>query len=185
MDIMSPGLNIAGPQCPIVVNSGSTPTSLVWKGLTEFITMNYWSDSELLLDCHPRVFSKYVNHIFRSYGKIRGGVNEWQLGFREYVLAIHESKAGSEEERLKRAFLISNVDRRGVNVADVYKFTGAMLSHGALDPEREARKLFLRLDPLGHGGGVGEAQFLCENTPKAPAGRTKTASNRLKMAKPD
>jgi hypothetical protein len=58
MDIMSPGLNIAGPQCPIVVNSGSTPTSLVWKGLTEFITMNYWSDSELLLDYHPRVFSK-------------------------------------------------------------------------------------------------------------------------------
>ena len=57
MDIMSPGLNIAGPQCPIVVNSGSTPTSLVWKGLTEFITMNYWSDSELLLYCHPRVFS--------------------------------------------------------------------------------------------------------------------------------
>ena len=39
MDIMSPGLNIAGPQCPIVVNSGSTPTSLVWKGLTEFITI--------------------------------------------------------------------------------------------------------------------------------------------------
>ena len=152
--------------------------------------MNYWSDSELLLDCHPRVFSKYVNHIFRSYGKIRGGGNEWQLGFREYVLAIHESKAGSEEERLKRAFLISNVDRRGVDVekdvADVYKSTGALL-----DPEREARKLFLRLDPLGQGGGVGEDQFLSAllqedgNTPKAPAGRTKTASNRLKMAKPD
>ena len=31
---------------------------LVWKSLTEFITMNYWLDSELLLDCHPRVFSK-------------------------------------------------------------------------------------------------------------------------------
>ena len=26
--------------------------------LTEFITMIYWSDSELLLDFHPRVFSK-------------------------------------------------------------------------------------------------------------------------------
>ena len=72
------------------------------------------------------------------------------------------------------------------DVADVYKSTGALL-----DPEREARKLFLRLDPLGQGGGVGEAQFLSallqedENTPKAPVGRTKTASNRLKMAKPD
>ena len=144
------------------------------------------------LALYARFFPKseageYVNHIFRAYGKIRG--NEWQLGFREYVLAIHESKAGSEEERLKRAFLIFDVDRRGVivekDVADVYKSTGAMLSHGALDPEREARKLFLRLDPLGHGGGVGEAQFLCENTPKAPAGRTKTTSNRLKMTKPD
>lgn len=143
------------------------------------------------LALYARFFPKseageYVNHIFRAYGKIRG--NEWQLGFREYVLAIHESKAGSEEERLKRAFLIFDVERRGVivekDVADVYKSTGALL-----DPEREARKLFLRLDPLGQGGGVGEDQFLSallqedQNTPKA--GRTKTASNRLKMAKPD
>ena len=68
MDIMSPGLNIAGPQCPIVVNSGSTPTSLVWKGLTEFITMNYWSDSELLLDYHPRVFSKCLQKSLIALG---------------------------------------------------------------------------------------------------------------------
>ena len=58
MEIISPGLNVSWTQSPIVVNSESTPTNLVWKSLTEFITMNYWLDSELLLDCHPRVFSK-------------------------------------------------------------------------------------------------------------------------------
>ena len=58
MDIMSPGLNIAGPQCPIVVNSGSTPTSLVWKGLTEFITIGQTQTFSSI--AIQGVFSKYL-----------------------------------------------------------------------------------------------------------------------------
>ena len=138
---------------------------------------------------------EYVSHVFRAYGKSRNGVGEWQLGFREYALAIHETSSGSEEARLKRAFLMFDVQKKGVieeeDVAAVYKSTGAMLDQGMVNPDEEARLLFLRLDPLGQGGGVDEAQFiealLQKEEPgkqaRAPA-RTKSTSNRLKGAKP-
>jgi len=139
----------------------------------------------------------YVSHVFRAYGSSRNRVGEWQLGFREYALAIHEIKSGSEEARLKRAFLMFDVEKRGVieekDVAAVYKSTKAMLSQGVVDPEEEAKLLFLRLDPLGQGGGVSEAQFVEAlllqqqeepgKQPRAPV-RTKRTSNRLKRAKP-
>ena len=138
---------------------------------------------------------EYVSHVFRAYGKSRNGGGEWQLGFREYALAIHETSSGSEEARLKRAFLIFDVQKKGVieekDVAAVYKSTGAMLDQGMVNPDEEAQLLFLRLDPLGQGGGVDEAQFiealLQKEEPgkqaRAPA-RTKSTSNRLKRAKP-
>jgi len=139
--------------------------------------------------------NEYVSHVFRAYGESRNGVGQWQLGFREYALAIHETNSGSEEARLKRAFLMFDVEKRGVieekDVAAVYKSTGAMLDQGMVDPEEEARLLFLRLDPLGEGGGVDEAQFVEAllqreepgKQPRAPV-RTKRTSNRLKRAKP-
>ena len=149
---------------------------------------------------------EYVSHVFRAYGKTRNGAgnDDWQLSFREYVLAIHETKSGSKEARLKRAFLMFDVEKRGVieekDVAEVYKSTGGMLKQGVNqmlkqgvdDPEEEARLLFLRLDPLGQGGGVDEAKFVeallqkgefC-NQPRTPA-RLKKTSNRLKRAKSD
>jgi len=134
---------------------------------------------------------EYVNHVFRAYG--RNVVGEWQLGFREYVLAIHETKSGSEEARLKRAFLMFDVEKKGVieekDVAAVYKSTGAMLEQGMINPEEEARLLFLRLDPLGQGVSVDEAQFIEAllkkeepgKQPRAPV-RAKMISNRLKRA---
>ena len=138
---------------------------------------------------------EYVNHVFRAHGKSRNGVGQWQLGFREYALAIHESKSGSEEARLKRAFLMFDVEKKGVieekDVAAVYRSTGAMLEQGLVKPDEEARLLFLRLDPLGQGGGVDEAQFVQALLQKEEAGkqpraaaRTKRTSNRLKRAKP-
>jgi len=139
--------------------------------------------------------NEYVSHVFRAYGESRNGVGQWELGFREYALAIHETKSGSEEARLKRAFLMFDVEKRGVieekDVAAVYKSTGAMRDQGMVDPEEEARLLFLRLDPLGEGGGVDEAQFVEAllqreepgKQPRAPV-RTKRTSNRLKRAKP-
>jgi len=149
---------------------------------------------------------EYVSHVFRAYGKTRKGAgnDDWQLSFREYVLAIHETKSGSEEARLKRAFLMFDVEKRGVieekDVAEVYKSTSGMLNQGVNqmlkpgvdNPEEEARLLFLRLDPLGQGGGVDEAQFVeallqkgesC-NQPRTPV-RMKRTSNRLKRAKSD
>ena len=88
-----------------------------------------------------------------------------------------------------------DVQKKGVieeeDVAAVYKSTGAMLDQGMVNPDEEARLLFLRLDPLGQGGGVDKAQFiealLQKEKPgkqaRAPA-RTKSTSNRLKRAKP-
>ena len=140
----------------------------------------------------------YVSHVFCAYGKSKNGVGEWHLGFREYVLAIHETKSGSEEARLKRAFLMFDVEKRGgieeKDVAAVYKSTRAMLSQGVVDPEEKAKQLFLRLDPLGQGGGVSETQFVeallllqQEEPGKQPRGpaRRKRTSNRLKKAKTD
>jgi len=136
---------------------------------------------------------EYVNHVFRAYGKSRSVVGEWQLGFREYALAIHETKSGSEEARLKRAFLMFDVEKKRVidekDVASVYKSTGAMLEQGMINPEEEARLLFHRLDPLGQGGSVDEAQFIEAllkkeepgKQPRAPV-RAKMISNRLKRA---
>ena len=149
---------------------------------------------------------EYVSHVFRAYGKTRSraGNDDWQLSFREYVLAIHETKLGSEEARLKRAFQMFDVEKRGVieekDVAEVYNSTRGMLKQGVNqmlkqgvdDPEEEARLLFLRLDPLGQGGGVDEVQFVeallqkgesC-NQSRTPA-RMKRTSNRLKRAKSD
>lgn len=141
---------------------------------------------------------EFVSHVFRAYGKTRNGAgnDDWQLSFREYVLAIHETKSGSEEASLKRAFLMFDVEKRGVieekDVAELYKSTRGMHKQGVDDPEEEARLLFLRLDPLGQGGGVDEVQFVeallqkgetC-NQPRTPV-RMKRTSNRLKRAKLD
>ena len=142
---------------------------------------------------------EYVSHVFRAYGKSRNGAgknDDYQLGFREYVLAIHETKSGSEEARLKRAFLMFDVEKRGVveekDVAEVYKSTSGMLKQGVVNPEEKARLLFLRLDPLGLGRGVDEAQFIealiqkgeSSSQPRASV-RMKRTSNRLKRAKSD
>ena len=143
---------------------------------------------------------EYVSHVFRAYGKSRNGAagknDDYQLGFREYALAIHETKSGSEEARLKRAFLMFDVEKRGVveekDVAEVYKSTSGMTKQGVVNPEEKARLLFLRLDPLGQGGGVDEAQFIealiqkgeSSNQPGASV-RMKRTSNRLKKAKSD
>ena len=88
-----------------------------------------------------------------------------------------------------------DAEKKGVidekDVATVYKSTGAMLEQGMINPEEEARLLFLRLDPLGEGGGVDETQFVEAllqkeepgKQPRTPV-RTKRTSNRLKRAKP-
>ena len=41
---------------------------------------------------------------YTNCGKSRNGSKEWQLGFRDYLLAVHETQCGSEEARLRRAF---------------------------------------------------------------------------------
>jgi len=156
---------------------------------------------------------EYVSHVFRAYGKTRNGAagknDDYQLGFREYVLAIHETKSGSEEARLKRAFLMFDVEKRGVveekDVAEVYRSTGGMLkqgmikqgvnqmlNQGVVNPEEEARLLFFKLDPLGQGEGVDEAQFIQALLQKGESGnqsrasvRMKRTSSRLKRAKSD
>jgi len=142
---------------------------------------------------------EYVGHVFRTYGKNHrngAGNDDYQLGFREYVLAIHETKSGSEEARLKRAFQMFDVEKRGVieekDVAEVYKSTIGMTNQGVVNPEEKARLLFLRLDPLGQGGGVDEAQFIEALLQKGESSnqlrtsvRMKRTSNRLKRAKSD
>ena len=93
---------------------------------------------------------------------------------------------------MRRAFKMFDVSKRGLveekDVVGVYKSTRGMFTEGALDAEEEARRLFLRLDPLGQfGGGVSEDQFveaLLVN--QAGASRSvKRTSSRLKRAKPD
>jgi len=151
---------------------------------------------------------EYVSHVFRAYGKSRNGAagknDDYQLGFREYVLAIHETKSGSEEARLKRAFLMFDVKKRGLveekDVAEVYKSTSGMTRQGVVNqgvnqmtnqgvanPEEKARLLFQRLDPHGQGGGVDEAQFIeallqSGNQPKASV-RTKKDFKSTKKGK--
>ena len=61
------------------------------------------------LDLYTKFFpsgeaSDYIGHVFRTYGKSRNGGKNWQLGFRDYLLAVHETQCGSEEARLRRAF---------------------------------------------------------------------------------
>merc|ERR1712004_316431 len=85
-----------------------------------------------------------------------------QLGFRDYLLAVHETQCGSQEARLRRAFKMFDLSKRGLveekDVVGMYKSTGRMFTQGALDAEEEARKLFVRLGQ--HGGGVSEDQFV-------------------------
>ena len=129
---------------------------------------------------------------YTNCGKSRNGSKEWQLGFRDYLLAVHETQCGSEEARLRRAFKMFDVSKRGLveekDVVGVYKSTGGIFTTGALDAEEEARRLFLRLDPLGQfGGGVSEDQFV-EALLMSQAGASrsvKRTSSRLKRAKPD
>jgi len=152
------------------------------------------------LDLYTKFFpsgeaSEYVGHVFRTYGKSRNRGKDWQLGFRDYLLAVHETQCGSEEARLRRAFKMFDVSKRGLveerDVVGVYKSTRGMFTEGALDAKEEARRLFLRLhslDPLGQfGGGVSEDQFveaLLVNQPGSSKSVKRTLS-RLKRAKPD
>jgi len=149
------------------------------------------------LDLYTKFFpsgeaSDYIGHVFRTYGKSRNGGKDWQLGFRDYLLAVHETQCGSEEVRLRRAFKMFDVCKRGLveekDVEVVYKSTVGMFTEGALDAEEEAKRLFLRLDPLGQfGGGVSEDQFveaLLVNQ-AGPSRSVKRTSRRFKRAKPD
>merc|ERR1712228_316647 len=107
--------------------------------------------------------SEFCDHVFRTFDTDKNGY----IDFKEFLLAIDVTSAGTPEEKLKWAFRMYDVDGNGViDLEEMTKIVQAiydMLGAGAVKPtdtaKERAKNIFNRMDE-NKDGNLTEEEFL-------------------------
>merc|ERR1712228_679180 len=106
---------------------------------------------------------QFCDHVFRTFDTDKNGY----IDFKEFLLAIDVTSAGTPEEKLKWAFRMYDVDGNGmIDQEEMTKIVQAiydMLGAGAVKPtdtaEERAKNIFNRMDE-NNDGSLTEEEFL-------------------------
>jgi len=106
---------------------------------------------------------QFCDHVFRTFDTDKNGF----IDFREFLLAIDVTSAGTPEEKLKWAFRMYDVDGNGVidqdEMTKIVQAIYDMLGAGAVKPtdtaEERAKNIFNRMDE-NNDGHLTEEEFL-------------------------
>merc|ERR1712128_127848 len=129
-------------------------------------------DGKLSPDAFMKIYSKcfpmgktaqFCDHVFRTFDTDRNGF----IDFKEFLLAIDVTSAGTPEEKLKWAFRMYDVDGNGVidqdEMTKIVQAIYDMLGAGAVKPtdtaEERAKNIFNRMDE-NNDGSLTEEEFL-------------------------
>merc|ERR1712218_408241 len=107
---------------------------------------------------------QFCDHVFRTFDTDKNGY----IDFKEFLLAIDVTSAGTPEEKLKWAFRMYDVDGNGViDLEEMTKIVQAiydMLGAGAVKPtdtaEERAKNIFNRMDENKDGISTGEEKLI-------------------------
>merc|ERR1711902_394739 len=126
--------------------------------------LNTESFMKIYSKCFPQGnAAEFCDHVFRTFDTDKNGY----IDFKEFLLAIDVTSAGTAEEKLKWAFRMYDVDGNGVidqdEMTKIVQAIYDMLGAGATKPtdsaEDRARNIFSRMDENGDGH-LTEEEFL-------------------------
>merc|ERR1712123_469376 len=129
-------------------------------------------DGRLTAESFMKIYSKcfpagnvteFCDHVFRTFDTDKNGF----IDFKEFLLAIDVTSAGTPEEKLKWAFRMYDVDGNGVidqdEMTKIVQAIYDMLGAGAVKPtdtaEERAKNIFNRMDE-NNDGSLTEEEFL-------------------------
>ena len=106
---------------------------------------------------------QFCDHVFRTFDTEKKGF----IDFKEFLLAIDVTSAGTAEEKLKWAFRMHDVDGNGVidqeeitNIVQaIYDMLGADATKLSDTAKEKAKNIFKRMDE-NHDGSLTEEEFL-------------------------
>lgn len=133
------------------------PSGKMSRGKFEELYCSYFPDGDA---------KKFARHCFRTFDKNNDGT----IDFREFLCSLSIISRGSQEEKLKWAFSMYDIDGSGtINreemleiVRAVFKVAGKnkiKLARDESTPERMAHKIFSLLD-ANKDGNINEAEFV-------------------------
>ena len=148
--------------------TGFSPSTIIeWHKVFLSAAPTGFLSEDSFLALYTRIFPQgdprlICHQVFRSFGATRHG--RLQVTFREYLVAMHETMHGSEEDRMRRAFKMFDRNERGVideqDLLHVYMAVMNLSPQTNMgDCAKEARALMDILDP-GHLGQVTLPMFL-------------------------
>merc|ERR1711902_305234 len=126
--------------------------------------LNTESFMKIYSKCFPQGnAAEFCDHVFRTFDTDKNGT----IDFKEFLLAIDVTSAGTAEEKLKWAFRMYDVDGNGVidqdEMTKIVQAIYDMLGAGATKPtdsaEERAKNIFSRMDENGDGH-LTEEEFL-------------------------
>ena len=92
----------------------------------------------------------YCEHVFRTFDTDQNGY----IDFKEFILAVYVTSAGTPEEKFRSAFRMYDVDGNGVidqdEMANVMQAIYGMMEEGAKNPgywaDESAKCIFIQMD---------------------------------------
>ena len=105
----------------------------------------------------------YCEHVFRTFDTDQNGY----IDFKEFILAVYVTSAGTPEEKFRSAFRMYDVDGNGVidqdEMANVMQAIYGMMGEGAKNPgywaDERAKCIFIQMDE-NFDGHITEDEFL-------------------------
>jgi len=120
---------------------------------------------EHLVEIYSQIFpggnaEKFAEHVFGTFDTDRSGA----IDFREFMLALHVTSCGTQEEKIRWAFRMYDIDGNGMiditelkrTLVAVYEVVG---EHNEAQDKLKAEELFRKLDE-NSDGEISQEEFI-------------------------